>query len=444
MALYASARLGQALRMRKRLLPLLIAFVLAGLRATALAAAPADPVATLRLALMLGCDAAASTPAAMAAQLPGALAARQEPIPPKGPPIGRRWIFTLTEGGQVLLDRYAQGGRLLTLLAEYDAPRNGTPRPQLAALGNEGCFLKSGRRLVYGPDGHAEAVELLDADMAPTGSRERLDADVPAGQDPGGVTVAQVDTGVNYLLPAIGDRLARDAAGHALGYDYWEMDARPFDRHPVVSPFFPERHGTKTASVLLREAPQIRLIPYRYPRPDMSRFGALIDDAAAKGAAILTLSLGSDDRADWQAFAAAAGRHPEMLFVVSAGNDGRDLDRTPVYPAALELANKITVTSADRATGRPARDANWGSRTVDLAVPAEGIPVIGFAGEEERVSGSSYAAPRVAALAARLLLAHPGWHAAELEAAIFARAKPVIVGGKPLLSHGVILNPLAP
>jgi hypothetical protein len=443
-ALYADGSLGQAWPMRKTLFPLVLALTLADLRGGALAVEPADPAATLRLALMLGCDGAAHAPDAMAAQLPGALAARQEPIPPKGTPIGSRWIFALANGGQVLVERYARRGRLLTLLAEYDAPHEGGPRPQLAALGNEGCFVTSARRLVYGADGHAVAVELLDAGLAPTGSRELLDADVPAGRDPGGVTVAQVDTGVNYLLPAIGDRLARDTAGSPLGYDYWEMDPRPFDRHPIVSPFFPERHGTKTASVLLREAPQVRLIPYRYPRPDMSRFAALIDDAAAKGAAILTLSLGSDDREEWQAFAAAAKRHPTMLIVVSAGNDGRDLDRAPVYPAALELANKITVTAADPATGRPARDANWGSRTVDLAVAAENIRVIDFDGEEERVSGSSYAAPRVAALAARLLLAHPLWHAAELEAAIFARAKPVLVDGKPQLRRGVILNPLAP
>ncbi len=430
--------------MRTTIFALALATALAGFDGAAFAAEPADPAETLRLALMLGCGDAKWTPAQMAAQVPGALSARQEPIPPRGPPLGTKWTLALSGGGQVLLESYMRGGRILTLLAEYDEPGASGPRPRLAAVAGEGCFLASGRRLLYDESGHAAAVELLDARMEPTGQRELLDADPPGGRDPGGVTVAQVDTGVNYLLPEIAAHLARDAAGRPLGYDYWEMDARPFDRHPVVSPFFPERHGTKTASVLLREAPQTRLIPYRYPRPDMSRFAALIDDAAAKGAAILTLSLGSEDREEWQSFAAAARRHPEMLIVVSAGNDGRDLDQRPVYPAALELANKITVTSADLLTGRPARDANWGRGAVDLAVPGENIRVINFAGEEEEVSGSSYAAPRVAALAARLLLAHPDWHAADLETAIFARAKAVIVNGKPLLRHGVILNPRAP
>ena len=430
--------------MRKAFFPLLLALMLAALESGASAAAPIDPVESLRLALMLGCSGAAVPPQTMAAQLPGAVSARQMPIPPKGTPIGSRWLFTLANGGELLVDRYAKGGRIETLLAEYDEPHQGGPRPELAALGNEGCFLASGRRLDYDSTGHAVAVELLSSEMHATGRRELLLADVPPARDPGGVTVALVDTGVNYLLPEIGDRLARDAQGNALGYDYWAMDPRPFDRNPVVSPFYPERHGTKVASVLLREVAQLRLIPYRYPRPDMSRFGALVDDAAKKGAAILTLSLGSDDRAEWESFAQAARRHPEMLIVVSAGNDGRDLDRAPVYPAALELANKITVTSADAATGGLARDANWGARTVDLAVPADDIRVTDFEGDEERVSGSSYAAPRVAALAARLLLTHPSWHAAELEAAIFARAKPLTLDGKPALRHGVILNPLAP
>ena len=83
-----------------------------------------------------------------------------------------------------------------------------------------------------------------------------------------------MDSGVNYLLPAIASRLARDADGAALGYDWWDMDPRPLDQDPSRSAFFPRRHGTRTASLLLEEAPLARLIPYRYPRADMSRMAA--------------------------------------------------------------------------------------------------------------------------------------------------------------------------
>jgi subtilisin family serine protease len=405
---------------------------------------PISPEDTLRIAVALGCDAPKLDATAMAKRLPGAVSGEERSFAPNGTPIGWRRSFALESGARIQLDRLAPGGVLRSLVAEYDTPHAGAPRPALAAVTTPACAIEQGRRLVYDAQGEAVGLEFLDGNLTPTGQREPLDAPVPPGRDPGGITVAQIDTGVNYLLHGIARHLARDAAGHALGYDYWAMNDRPFDRHVTGSPFFPAHHGTLTASVLLREAPQVRLIPYRYPRPAMARMGALVDDAAAKGARILTLSLGSNHAEEWRSFADAVRRHPEMLVVVSAGNDGRDLDLKPVYPAALALANKITVTSAEGETGRPAADANWGPKTVDLAVPAEHIPVTGFDGEPSTASGSSFAAPRIAALAARLLLAHPDWHAPELKAAIFARAKPMTVDGKPILAHGFIADPRFP
>jgi len=62
-----------------------------------------------------------------------------------------------------------------------------------------------------------------------------------------------------------------------IGYDFWEMDALPYDSHPINSGFFVQRHGTRSASLLLREAPGVELVPYRYPRPDMSRMQALVE-----------------------------------------------------------------------------------------------------------------------------------------------------------------------
>jgi hypothetical protein len=79
---------------------------------------------------------------------------------------------------------------------------------------------------------------------------------------------------------------------------------------------------------------------------------------------------------------------------------------------------------AARADGALATAANWGRTSVDLMVAAEGVAVTGFVGEPRTVSGSSYAAVRITALAACLLAAHPDWQAAELKAALFALARP--------------------
>ena len=100
------------------------------------------------------------------------------------------------------------------------------------------------------------------------------------------VRVALVDSGVNYQLPQINNALARDAKGELIGYDFWDMDNRPFDSHPTGrGPV--QRHGTRTASLLINEAPFIELVAYRYPRPDMQRMASLVAHADQHGVRII-------------------------------------------------------------------------------------------------------------------------------------------------------------
>jgi len=396
----------------------------------------------LERSIATACQALSPAAARLSAVTSQATLASQEPLEVRGAVIGWRARWDLVGGGEIHIERFAPGGQFRRLVAEYwaQAPRGGL-RPTLAAVADGGCAIRAARRLVYAPESEqALYIDLLDADLSATGEREPLNPPVPAGRDPGGVTVALIDAGVNYLLPEIGRRLARNAAGQILGYDYWDMDRRPFDSHPVPSPFFPQRHGTRTAALLLSEAPSVRLIPYRYPRPDMSRMAALVSEAAAKGVVIANLSMGSNEPTDWDAFAEAAKAHPEMLFVVSAGNNGRDIDAEPVYPAALALENVITVTSSED-TGELAPGSNWGRHSVDLLVPAERLIVAGFDGRPTTVSGSSYAAIRVSALAARLLAVYPGWRAAQLKDAIFARTLQLDPGGEVTVAQGFIPRP---
>jgi hypothetical protein len=167
----------------------------------------------------------------------------------------------------------------------------------------------------------------------------------------------------------------------------------------------------------------------------MSRLGLLIDQAASPGARLVNLSLTSSHREEWTALEQAAIRHPEIPFVVAAGNDDRDIDRHPLYPAALGLDNLITVTAA-RPGGYLARGVNWGPRTVDLMVESDGLLALGFDGRLAPVSGSSYATARVTALAACLLVARPASSVAMLRAQIFALARAPAAAG--YVSHGFI------
>jgi len=226
------------------------------------------------------------------------------------------------------------------------------------------------------------------------------------------VRAALVDSGVNYLLPEIADGLARDRHGKLIAYDFWDMDDRPFDSHPLANGRI-ARHGTKTASLFMREAPNASLVAYRYPRPDMTRMRQLVEHAVAHDVRVIGLPLGSNLLDPWNEFATVVQEHPDILFIASAGNNGRDIDQEPVYPAALDLDNLLVVTSADDFV-QPAEGVNWGRNSVDYLVPAEDRTVLEFDGSSGLASGSSYAVPRVLALAARLIETYPSYTSADI------------------------------
>jgi hypothetical protein len=395
----------------------------------------------LRSAIDVACNSPQDDLTRMANRLGDANGAQEKPIKAGAVTIGWQRQFTRADGSEIRLQRVAPPGRPQRVSAEYWTSITGVIRPIMTAITDTECAIQLGRRLVYDDTTDAAiALEHLDRTLAATGITEPLNPAVPSGDDRDGVLVAMVDAGVNYLLPAIAQGLARAGDRTILGYDYWDLDRRPFDANPARSPFFPQRHGTRTASLLLREAPQARLVPYRYPRPDMRRMADLVRDAAAKGILIVNLSLGSNKVDDWKAFAQVAKEYPEILFVVSAGNNGRDIDTRPVYPAALPLKNIISVTSSE-IDGQLAPGSNHGQRSVDLLVPAERLMVTGFEGHSIRVSGSSYAAARITAMAARLLAKNRTWRAPELKTAILARAMRPIGNHKPYVAQGFIPDP---
>ncbi len=357
--------------------------------------------------------------AAAVATFPGLTLGNPEELVRGNTVYGWRRRLDFVDGAHASIERIAPEGQLRRLSVEYSDPQS---RPLLLVLVTPDCVITTARSIEYDGE-HATFLNQLDEQLNQRAESIPMNPPIPKGEDAQGTTVAVIDSGVNYLLPAIAHRLARDAEGQPLGFDFWDMDARPFDSHPVRSVFFPRRHGTRTASIIVREAPETRLVPYRYPRPDMTRMRELIAHAANAEVRIVNVSLGSNKREQWTTFEQIAGQHDNMLFLVSAGNNGRNIDSQPVYPASLNLDNMLTVTSSDE-DGYPAAGSNWGPGSVDLLVPGEHIPAIGFAGTPLDVSGSSYAVARVTALASRILLNSPHLSVSALRETILSMAQP--------------------
>ena len=113
------------------------------------------------------------------------------------------------------LEATRAGGQLRRIsLTLYEGD---TGRPLITALADGACQIHHARALRYGDDGMALELVHLSADLTSETQVEALNPPVPPGEDPGGVTVAHIDSGVNYLLPGIAVRLARDPEGTALG-----------------------------------------------------------------------------------------------------------------------------------------------------------------------------------------------------------------------------------
>ena len=393
----------------------------------------------LQLATQNACNSPHTDGISIQSELPGAWFIRED-ISASDRPVSRaEYIYALPENMELRLSYTRANGALRRFSAElYERFTNNTPlQPLLQVQADGACMVRSARRINRQTPENI-VLEHLDQDLETSLRQETLQASWPAGKDSGGVRIALIDSGLAYDLPIFRDRLARDENGIPLGYDFWDLDPLPYDGDTARNIFQPIRHGTPVASIIAKEAPSAALIPYRYPRPDMSRMGKIIDRAAQSGARVVSMPLGSRDQSDWVTFEAAMKANPKLLAIVSAGNNGRDIDARPLWPGVLNLDNMIVVTSSD-AFGHLANGSNWGEKSVDLMVPAENQSVIDFLGSRGQASGTSYAVPRIAALAARILENSPDLTTPELKAKIFARAAPPRKEG--LVSVGWIIDP---
>ena len=297
--------------------------------------------------------------------------------------------------------------RLLTVTT-YDSI--GLPYSQMRI--SQDCEIRAIRRIRYDNLGRSVQIENLDPVSLEIKSTEPQNPRLEVSEanrhaiKSSPALVALIDTGVNYLLPEFQKSIAFDSKGEIIGYDFWDNDTRPFDKDPRSNPFYPLHHGSTVFSVLARELRIPGISIYRFPANDLCKFDELLEHIELYSARVVAMSMGSKDKNDWLCFEKKAKKMTDTIFVVSAGNDGIDIDQTGIYPAALDLDNIIAVTSGDK-FGRLGVSSNYGVQSVDVLVPAARIAVIDHRGTKVSASGSSYAVPRVAALISRFLQKKP-------------------------------------
>ncbi|HSL57237.1 MAG TPA: S8 family serine peptidase [Acidimicrobiales bacterium] len=166
---------------------------------------------------------------------------------------------------------------------------------------------------------------------------------------------------------------------------------------------------------------------------------AAIAGQIADGARVINMSWGCTNcdaataRAHRLFFERMAERHPDVLFVASAGNDSQAIDGSRRYPSGLALPNMITVGSVntDGATTSYSNRANaTEGQQFEVTLAAPGHQAVRGVGPDGAViatdGGTSNAAPQVTAAAALLLAVNPDLTAAEIKAILTETARTTV------------------
>jgi len=191
-----------------------------------------------------------------------------------------------------------------------------------------------------------------------------------------------------------------------------------------------DSHGTHVAGIIAAKddangvrgvAPGVTLLPLKFISGTTGYTSDVIEAieyAKQMGVRIINASFGgSDENAALRDAIANSG----MLFVSSSGNNGQDVGVNPVYPAAYDLPNVISVTSVDSMDSL-APYANFGSN-VDVAAPGTSILSTLPDGSYGLKSGTSMAAGFVTGIAALLQSKLPDLTADQLASRIKQSAK---------------------
>ncbi|PWK69268.1 subtilase family protein [Mucilaginibacter oryzae] len=158
--------------------------------------------------------------------------------------------------------------------------------------------------------------------------------------------------------------------------------------------------------------------------------------AVDNGARVVNMSFGKkiSPHKEWvdAAFKYAASKN--VLLVMAAGNDNKDMDTEPEFPndtfldgSATDADNVISVGASGPRKGQNlAGDfSNYGKKNVDVFAPGVKVTSITTDAETATEDGTSFASPITAGIAALILEYYPNLSARQLKEAILGSATPL-------------------
>jgi subtilisin family serine protease len=239
-----------------------------------------------------------------------------------------------------------------------------------------------------------------------------------------GITVAVIDTGVDYTHPDLdqniwrnygevpGNGLDDDGNGYVddfIGWDFVDQDNNPMDG---------KEHGTHVAGTIAAEnngvgirgvAYNARIMPIRVLGPNggtNSNIAAGIRYAVDNGAQVINMSLGGGGFSQEIADAVEYATLRNSMVVIAAGNEG---EPQPANPGALATRWGLVVGAIDRNLNMADFSNLAGPSPAMAYVVAPGVEITSTVpgGGYTNLDGTSMAAPHVAGVVAQMLSANP-------------------------------------
>jgi subtilisin family serine protease len=251
-----------------------------------------------------------------------------------------------------------------------------------------------------------------------------------------GIKVAVVDAYVDVTHPQLAGRIA-------INTGEIPNNGIDDDKNGVVDDYYgasfvsvpssttsPSPHGSHVAGIIAADsnfgpvsgvAPRAQIIPAQFIANDGG--GSLGDAilalqyAASRGAKIINASWGGAPCVASLKNAFQSLESQGILVVVAAGNDGRDIDVYPEFPASFDLSNQITV-AASSVSDFMTSWSNSGFNLVHVAAPGEHILSTIPGATSTYMDGTSMAAPFVSGTAALLWSSKPNATAKQIKTAI--------------------------
>lgn len=184
------------------------------------------------------------------------------------------------------------------------------------------------------------------------------------------IIVAVIDTGVDINHEDIKDHLWISKDGKSNGWNF-------VDNNSVLTDNI--GHGTHIAGIIASASPNVSLMILKYYDSDSVSHKKAFDNslkalryAIDNKADIINYSGGGSGSSIEELELLKEAESKGIIVVSAAGNESKDIDINPYYPASYKLSNIITVASLG-ADGKLLQESNYGYNTVDIAAPGEDV-----------------------------------------------------------------------